>query len=308
MTAAPQHQELSGHHPSAPDLHDLTREEPTRDLTREDLTDDALTAGIRVYQRKHGHRYSLDDVVTAWHALRQRPQARTCLDLGCGLGSVLLMLADKLPGAHLRGVEAQTISHALLQRNIARNGLGGRVRAELADLRDGALLDRLRAEPEVAQTGGFELVTGTPPYKPVGSATPSPDSQRAHARVELRGGVEEYLLAAGRVLAPTGLCVVCAEAGAEARVQDGAARAGLQLVSRLDVIPMAGRKGRLFAVHTLAFPVSAGTFAVLPALCARDAQGARTPEAYELRRFFGLDIAAHEPPSPALGAHARGDA
>ena len=39
-------------------------------------------------------------------------------------------------------------------------------------------------------------MTGTPPYKKLGTATPSPDPQRAHARIELRGGIEDYLATA----------------------------------------------------------------------------------------------------------------
>ena len=95
------------------------------------------------------------------------------------------------------------------------------------------------------------MVTGTPPYKKPGTATPSPDPQRAHARIELRGGVEEYLAAAALVLAPLGTFVVCMESEGRARVERGATAAGLALVERLDVIPIAGRKGRLFSVFTL---------------------------------------------------------
>ncbi|HEX2677279.1 MAG TPA: hypothetical protein VHM19_11580, partial [Polyangiales bacterium] len=134
----------------------------------------------------------------------------------------------------------------------------------------------------------------------------SPDSQRAHARVELRGGVEEYVLAASRVLAPGGKLVVCAEAGADARVEAGAERAGLLRVARMDAVPMAGRKGRLFAVHVLVPPPSAAAFRVLPAFIARDADGARTAASHELRQFFGLSIAADEAPSPPLRARLAG--
>ena len=39
----------------------------------------------------------------AWLALRAAPGARSCLDLGCGIGSVLLMVADRLSGARAVG-------------------------------------------------------------------------------------------------------------------------------------------------------------------------------------------------------------
>src|SRR6185436_6895089 len=90
---------------------------------------------------------------------------------------------------------------------------------------------------------GFDLVTGTPPYFPVGTATPPPDAQRAHARVELRGGVEAYLAAAASIVADDGVVVVCADARKPERVIDGAARAGLHAWSRRDVVPRAGKAG-----------------------------------------------------------------
>lgn len=281
----------------------------------QDLTDDALTGSIRVWQRRHGHRYSLDDVATAWFALRAQQQAASVLDLGCGLGSVLLMAADRLPQAQLWGIEAQTMSYELAVKNVERNALSARVSVRLGDLRDSALLDDLKQE--ATGGGGFALVTGTPPYKLPGTATPSSDSQRAYARIELRGGIPEYLHAAVRVLAQGGLCVLCAEAGAEPRIAAACEQTGLRWLTRMDVVPMAGRKRRLLAVHAFAHAQAAGTWlariclahpalsavtgpnpVALAPLIARDEHGARTEQAHELRRFFGLSPQANEPASP----------
>jgi len=267
-------------------------------LDSTDVTDDALTDRVRVFQRRRGHRYSVDDVATAWVAIRARPEASACLDLGCGLGSVSLMLADRLPLSRVVGIEAQAVSFALAQRNIERNGLAERVTVHLGDLRDGALIERLLSQ----RPGGFELVTGTPPYKPPGSATPSPDSQRAHARVELRGGVEVYLEAAVRALGPAGLFVMCAQAELAARVRAGAAAVGLRVVSRVDVVPRAGRTGQLFSVYGFVRAVSGAGSASEPLieqLVLRDADGTRSEAARALRGFFGLQSNPDEPVSLA---------
>lgn len=255
------------------------------------LTDDALTGTFRVFQRARGHRYSLDDVATAYEAVNARPDAAACADLGCGIGSVLLMIAYKLPEARLVGVEAQEVSHRLSRRNVDRNGLTARVGLELGDLRDGALLERLR--------GPFDLVTGTPPYQPPGTATPSPDPQRAHARIELRGGVEDYLSAMGRLLAPRGRAVVCSDGRRPERVEAGADAAGLAIVRRRDFIAREGRVDPLFSVFTLARAEDAPAAATerdAPAACveeappffARTLEGARTEDYLALRAFFGL--------------------
>lgn len=260
-----------------------------------ELTDDALTDRVRVAQRRGGHRYSFDDVVTAWVAARMAPEARTYLDLGCGLGSVLLMVADRLSEVRSAGIEAQHESFALAQHNVQRSWCADRVRVWRGDLRDADLCDRAR---EAVAAGGFDLVTGTPPYKKPGTATPSPDPQRAHARIELRGGVEAYLAAAARMLAPRGTFVVCMESEGRERVEQGASAAGLAIVERLDVIPIAGRKGRLFSVFRLRHAALVELPPTAAEIVLRDAAGVRTEAALELRRFFGLSDPVNEPPSP----------
>ncbi len=264
------------------------------------LTDDALAGPFRVWQRARGHRFSLDDMVTAKVAAQACPEATVAVDLGCGLGSVLLMLAYKLDGARLWGVEAQAESFALLTRNCERNGFGagGRVRVAHADLRDPGWIAQVRAELPGA---GAALVTGTPPYQPLGRGTVSPDPQRAHARVELRGGVEAYLATAAQLLAPDGRMVVCADARTPERVQRSAAGVGLALVSRMSVVPADG-KGALFDVWTLARGEGGRSAACVtePPFVARDAEGRRTETSLELLRFFGRAVPAAEPASPRV--------
>lgn len=257
------------------------------------LSDDAITESFRILQRVHGHRYSLDDVITAWDAACAAPQAESALELGSGIGSVLLMLAYKLPQAEFVAIEAQRNSFQLLQQNIKRNGLSERVRAIFGDLRD-------QAQPEL-KAGGFDLITGTPPYVLPGSATPSSDAQRAFARQEYRGGVEDYLAAASRCLAPSGRIVVCADARFPERVLDSAQGLGLHVLRRRDVIPRANEaneKNALFSVFTLCFASEASTPLVHEAWVARDAKGARSDDYLALRAFFGFVPKEHEAPSP----------
>jgi tRNA1Val (adenine37-N6)-methyltransferase len=259
------------------------------------LSDDAITGSFRILQRVHGHRYSLDDVVTAWEAARALPHAASCIDLGSGIGSVLLMLAYKLRAARFVAVEAQRNSFELLTRNVARNELSDRVRPVFGDL-------RAVAHPELAP-GGFDLVTGTPPYVPPGTATPSSDAQRAYARQEFRGGVEDYLHAGARCLRPGGRMVVCADARFPQRVLALAPQLDLRVLRQRDVIPREGEKGPLFSVFTLARCEPTSPAAGAPELdhcrwIARNAQGARSQDYLDMRAFFGLDAPVGEPPSP----------
>jgi tRNA1Val (adenine37-N6)-methyltransferase len=245
-------------------------------MLADELTSDAITASFRLIQRRRGHRFSVDDLATAWEAARASNGATTFLDLGCGVGSVLLMMAWRLPAASGFGIEAQDVSMELARRNVHENGLDPRVTLVHGDL---------RAVTRDWPHGPCALVTGTPPYLPLGTASASPDPQRAAARIELRGGVEDYLAAAARVLSPEGVVVLCADGRSPERVVRGAAAAGLEPVRRLDVVPKAGRSP-LFSVWTCA-RAPGGALEHVEVIM-RDERGERTEASLEMRRAFGL--------------------
>lgn len=247
-------------------------------MVADELTTDAITASFRLTQRRRGHRFSVDDLTTAWEAARvASPDTARYLDLGCGIGSVLLMVAWRLsPSTELVGVEAQEVSFDLARRNVRDNGLEARATLLHGDLREVTLNWR---------HGPCDLVTGTPPYLPLGTARPSPDPQRAAARLELRGGVEDYLSAAARVLSPEGVVVVCADGRTPERVLRGAAAAGLAPKRRLDVVPRAGRPP-LFSVWTC--DRSPRATWVEDEIVMRDERGERTEASLAMRRAFGL--------------------
>ena len=259
------------------------------------LTDDAIAGSWRIWQRERGHRYSIDDVATAWEAVSARPDATRVLDLGCGIGSVTLMLAYKLRGARIDAIEAQALSHGLAARNLARNELTDRVTLHRGDLRDPTWIERIG--------GDFQLVTGTPPYFDPKKGSPSTDSQRTYARIEMRGGVEDYLRAGARLLAEDGIMVVCGDAQRPDRARAGAAAAGLFVRARRDVVPREG-KGALFTIWTVGRR-GEGAEQELPAIVARDAAGARLPIQHTLREFFDLSIREDEPASPVLRARSQ---
>ncbi len=240
----------------------------TDPLAREEVTVDRLVGDWRIHQLRRGHRFSTDDLLTAWTAVRALPGARRLLDLGSGIGSVGLSVLWHLPpDARMVAVEAQAISHALCRRTVALNGLADRVELRLADLRDP------EAIPE-AERGTWELVTGSPPYIPVGKGLISPHPQRAHARIELRGDVFDYCRAAARALAPGGRFCFCHAAG-DPRPERAVEAAGLRLLWRQDVVFRRGRPPTI-ALFACAWE---GERQDRPPVVVREADGAWT-EAY----------------------------
>jgi tRNA1Val (adenine37-N6)-methyltransferase len=247
-----------------------------------ELSHDAIAGTYRIWQRRAGHRYSLDDVLTAWEAAHAVPHARQCLELGTGIGSVLLMLAYALPDARFHAVEAQRNSFALLTRNVADNDLTSRVHLHHADLRSWL------PPADVA----FDLITGTPPYVLPGTATPAADSQKAFCRQEWRGGVEGYLAAAKPVLSPHGKVVICADARTPARVYRAAEALDLTLLSQRDVVPRAAQKSALFSVFVLCHKHATLAEREYLTWYARDTEGQRTADYHAVRSFFGMPESA----------------
>jgi hypothetical protein len=247
------------------------------DLRDDELTVDGLTSGWTMVQRKRGHRHSTDDLLTGWYAAECVRGARRILDLGAGIGSVGLLALWRSPGATLTSIEAQELSFALLERNVAANALGDRVRAIYGDLREISV-----------DAAAYDLVTGSPPYfDPKDGVVPA-DSQKAHARFELRGDVFDYCLAARSALSPSGRFVFCFPWAQRVRAERAIDCAGLALVSSRDVIPREGA-APLFSLFCCAYD-GRGVGEPLPPepYLVRDALGRQTPMHAATRATFGF--------------------
>jgi tRNA1Val (adenine37-N6)-methyltransferase len=183
----------------------------------DDASRDLLVGGWSIYQRRGGHRTSTDDVLTAWYTVRAaggHAPARY-LDLGCGIGSVLLLVAHRLRPWLSVGIEAQEQSVTMARRTIAELDAPPALEVQHGDFRE------LPLQPV------HDLVSGSPPYFPVGTGVLSPDAQRRACRFELRGGVEAYCEAAASALAPEGRFVLVFPTLQTGRLQAAVRRVGL---------------------------------------------------------------------------------
>ncbi len=195
-----------------------------------DETQDRLTSRLRIIQKRSGHRVASDDTLLAWAAARACPDAVRILDLGSGKGTVAMLLLQRLPRCTVIGLEALDVSHELALRNMMLNRLSDRWEPRLGDLRDPAVLS--------GETP-FDLVTGAPPFMPVGSGIMPGNAQRAAGRFELRGGVREYAEAAARHVAPHGRVVLLMDGldRSRSRAEQALAESGLCLHTILAVRP-----------------------------------------------------------------------
>ena len=192
---------------------------------------DALCGHWKIFQYAGGHRYSLDDLLTAWFGTTWCPRPGRIADLGSGIGSVALVAAWRCPGAEVHTVEAEPLSVRLAEKSARFNGVSPRFHVHAGDLRDPAVL---------AGEAPFDLVLGSPPYWPQGSHQPARHPQTRPARFELRGGVEDYARAARRLLAPGGLFACVMELEQAARALAAFREARLAPLHRQDVRFKAG--------------------------------------------------------------------
>jgi len=190
---------------------------------------DAISGHFRLFQLRDGHRFSTDDILTAWYGTAWCPTARTALDLGSGIGTVGTICAWRLPGAKFVTVEAQSESVVLARKSARYNGIADRYEIREGDFRDANII---RADEK------FDLITGSPPYFPPDAGVKSEHPQKLACRFELRGTVADYCATATKHLATVGFfaCVFPHEATQLARVEAGARAAGLVIIRKRLVV------------------------------------------------------------------------
>jgi len=190
---------------------------------------DAISGHFRLFQLRDGHRFSTDDILTAWYGTTWCPTARTALDLGSGIGTVGMICAWRLPGARFVTVEAQGESDALARKSARYNGLTERYEIREGDFR----------APEILRTEEkFDLITGSPPYWPLSDGLQGDHPQKVACRFEVRGSIAEYCATAAKHLAPGGFfaCVFPHEPAQLARVEAAAKNSNLVVVRKRPVV------------------------------------------------------------------------
>jgi tRNA1Val (adenine37-N6)-methyltransferase len=254
---------------------------------------DALSGDFRIFQLKDGHRFSTDDVLTAWYGSSLAPSVERALDLGSGIGSVGMIAAWRLQGARFVTIEAQSESVRLARKSAAYNGISDRYEIREGDFRTPGILN---ADEK------FDLILGSPPYFPEDSGVHGDHPQKIACRFEMKGDVGDYCLIASRHLASGGFLslVFPIQPGHQLeKVREGAKRAGLTIVRYR---PICLREGEppLLAVFALVassdlpekFRGETGLFGPggfeEPALVIRRKDGTVHPEYSAIKLSFGF--------------------
>jgi tRNA1Val (adenine37-N6)-methyltransferase len=241
----------------------------------EPLSISGLAGPLRIFQRLHGHRHSIDDALTAWYALQKCPGATRYLDLGAGVGTVgMIVLWGLADQATLTGIEAHETSFALLQANLECNQLLARATAIHGDLRNFTVNSK------------FHLITGSPPYFPCHTGQLPEDTQKACARFELRGHVGDYARTAKRCLRDDGFFIYCFPHRQKQRGLGLVSREGFHIDSYRDVVPTPSKQP-LFSVYCASLH-GTGHSVQEPPLIINGPDGQYSPEMLQIQATRGF--------------------
>jgi tRNA1Val (adenine37-N6)-methyltransferase len=246
-------------------------------------TFDAISGHFRIFQLRKGHRFSTDDVLTAWYGTSWAPSAQRVLDLGSGIGSVGMIAAWRLSGARFVTVEAQDESVRLARKSAEYNGLAARYEIRHGDFRDAGVL---------GSDERFDLVLGSPPYFPPGTGVEGDHPQKVACRFELRGDIADYVRVAATHLQPGGFFACVFPDEQRQRVEQAAGAASLAIVRRRPVVfregepPLVALFG-MMRVEDLPGSMRGRTW-IEPPLVIRSADGRVHPEYAALKVSVGF--------------------
>ena len=160
-----------------------------------ETSEDAVLGGRLVLrQPRAGHRVGHDAILLA--AAISARAGDHAVDLGAGVGAAGLALAQRIDGLAVTLVEIDPALAALAGENVARNGLGERVRAVCLDVVAPAAAFAAAGLPP----GTADRVLMNPPFN--AAQNPSPDRGRRLAHVAANETLRGWLDAAARLLRP----------------------------------------------------------------------------------------------------------
>ncbi len=239
-------------------------------------TDDAVLGGrLRLTQQRGGHRVGHDAILLA--AATGARAGDHAVDLGAGVGAAGLALAVRMTDVTVTLVEIDPALAAIAAENIVRNGLAGRARAVVLDVR--APADAFAAAG--LGPGAADCVLMNPPFNDPARQNVSPDPDRRSAHAAPAASLGDWVAAAAWLLHSAGTLTTIWRADGLAQVLPALDRG----FGGITVLPVHGRAGApAIRVLVRASKGSRAPLSLLPALVLNDRSGRPTAEAESVLR------------------------
>jgi tRNA1Val (adenine37-N6)-methyltransferase len=150
---------------------------------------------LQIIQKKKGYRFSVDTLLLS-QFVRIRKNERV-IDLGTGCGILPLLLSQSARAHSFVGVEIQKGLVECAEKNVILNHLEDRISILKQDFRE------LKA---IFRPGSFDVALSNPPYRKFQTGRINPSTEKAIARHEIKGRLEDLISHASYLLPPKGRC------------------------------------------------------------------------------------------------------
>ncbi|MEO1919263.1 MAG: methyltransferase [Paracoccaceae bacterium] len=197
-------------------------------FAKDQLTQDDFLGGlIKIWQPRVGYRAATDPVFLA--AVVPAKSGQTVLELGCGAGTALACLCQRVVGLDAHGLEIQADYADLARLNAVDNELGFNVH-------DGDLLDM----PSPIRTASFDHVFTNPPFYNAAASSALADGGRDMAHRIGEAQLEDWIEIGLRRLKPKGYFTIIHRAERLADILASlTGKAG-----DIRILPLTSREGR----------------------------------------------------------------
>lgn len=161
----------------------------------DETLDTFFNGKLQITQKKKGYRFSMDAVLLS-QFIKIRKNERV-MDLGTGCGILPLLLSHTTKAHSFVGVEIQKGLAECAEKNVVLNHLEDRISILMQDFRE---------LKETFPPGSFDVVLSNPPYRKYRTGRINPSIEKAIARHEIKGTLEDLISIASYLLPPKGRC------------------------------------------------------------------------------------------------------
>ena len=159
----------------------------------DETLDNFFNGRLQIIQKKRGYRFSIDSVLLSRFIKIRKDERVIDLGTGCGILPLLLSLTTK---AHsFVGIEIQKGLADCAKKNVALNQLSDRISILHGDFRE---------LKNTFPPDSFDVVTSNPPYRKYRTGRVNPIIEKAVARHEIKGTLEDVISIASYLLPPKG--------------------------------------------------------------------------------------------------------
>lgn len=148
---------------------------------------------LQIIQKKRGYRFSVDAILLSQFVRIQKNER--VIDLGTGCGILPLLLSYTTKARSFVGVEIQKGLADCAKRNVVLNHLEDRISILEQDFRE------LRG---TFPSGSFDVALSNPPYRKYRTGRINPSMEKAIARHEIKGTLEDLISITSYLLPPKG--------------------------------------------------------------------------------------------------------